>query len=104
MVDVFSPSHVELAARFGILMSASTDRVAIHEMSLEFLETGIGPSSLGVVIMRAGEKGSFVYLAAHPARWLPVDPTGAGNVYEAACYGTIASTFLPEEIGIPALS
>lgn len=130
LVDVFSPNHLELAAFFGKSLSASQDKHVIEQLVLRFIDSGVGRDGRGTVIVRAGEHGCVIGSRDLPPRWLPpfydstsgkqhvkvVDPTGAGNAFlgayavgyletgsvvEAACYGSVGSTFALEQVGMP---
>lgn len=129
-VDVLSPNHIELAAFFGIGLTyqGDVDRSIIERLALKCLASGIGIHKQGTVIVRAGREGCCVWSRQKEQFvWLPpfyhdspkvVDPTGAGNAFlggfaigiietgndvMAACYGTVASTFALEQIGLPTL-
>lgn len=133
-VDVFSPNHLELLAFFQDSKPAEGashfDPQALEACADAFLESGIGPSDKGTVVVRAGEYGclvsSFTIEGRH--RWLPafyadassvVDATGGGNTFlgaftyamaacnkspvDAATLANVAATFALEQIGTPTL-
>ncbi|OBT44093.1 hypothetical protein VE00_04503 [Pseudogymnoascus sp. WSF 3629] len=129
-VDILSPNHIELAAFFSIDLSNDEpfDRSIIEELAQKCLASGIGPEKQGTVVVRAGHEGCCVYSRKQKEFvWLPpfykdspkvIDPTGAGNAFLggfaiglretaddvlASCYGSIASTFALEQIGLPIL-
>lgn len=129
-VDVFSPNHRELAALFNIDFHSSErfDRAIIEGLANKCLARGIGSLCKGTIVIRAGREGCCVYSRKRKALfWLPsfyadstkvTDPTGAGNAFlggfavglvetgddvVAACYGTVASTFALEQVGLPDL-
>jgi sugar/nucleoside kinase (ribokinase family) len=130
IVDIFSPNHIELAALFGIDLSLGEqfDRSVVEGLAHRCLASGIGTSKQGTIVVRAGHEGCCVYSRKRKELiWLPpyylgspkiIDPTGAGNAFlggfaiglmetgddiVAACYGTVASTFALEQIGLPVL-
>ena len=95
LVDVFSPNHIELA-KFFEETPTIPDKCEIERLASHFLTSGIGPEGNGTVIIRAGEKGSFMKSRNLVSKWLPpfyvsgtgkdqarevVDPTGAGNAF-----------------------
>jgi len=129
VVDVFSPNHIELAALFNTDLGHNEqfDRAIIEDLAYKCLAHGIGSSRQGTIVVRAGSEGCCVYSRKRKVLvWLPsfyqdspkiVDPTGAGNAFlggfaiglleteddlMAACYGTVASSFTLEQIGLPA--
>lgn len=102
-VDVLSPNHVELAGIIGKYEESLFEKDLIEELALAFLQSGVGESAQGAVVVRAGEHGCLVQSNDQPARWLPayhhpfsaeettstvssmiVDPTGAGNTFLGA--------------------
>jgi len=90
-----------------------------------WLQSGID-AGFQVMVIRMAEKGSIIASAGHPAPVhvpaVPVtviDPTGAGNAYcggflagwvqshhlaQAGAYGSVAASFLLEQIGVPTVS
>lgn len=133
LVDVFSPNHLELANFLAESPSAALDKHSIEKMALKILDSGIGPDGRGVLIVRAGEHGCVVISRDLAPKWLPpfyqsepgkqhakvIDPTGTGNAFlgayavgylktgsvvEAACYGSVGSTFALEQVGMPSKS
>jgi sugar/nucleoside kinase (ribokinase family) len=128
-VDVFSPNHDELAALHGITQSTFDHRMT-EQLAQYFVDAGVGHDGLGIVVIRAGEHGCLVLGRGLGPIWLPpfyekegafinakvVDTTGAGNAFlggfaigllesgnpvVAAHYGTVASSFMVEQIGLP---
>ncbi|KAF3938050.1 hypothetical protein ABW19_dt0202102 [Dactylella cylindrospora] len=95
-----------------------------------FLRKGIGANGDGCLVLRAGEYGCMILTPSMETPvWLPafykggdkkiVDTTGAGNSFlggfaigltevgdyvEAAKYGTVASSFVVEQMGVPDLA
>jgi sugar/nucleoside kinase (ribokinase family) len=126
-VDVYSPNHIEFLATFHDGGSrAGFDRDAIAEHALQLLKSGVGEDGQGAVVVRCGEHGCLVASNSYPARWFPafyragssrvVDATGAGNAFlgafavifgissnldEAAIAGSVAASFLVEQVGLP---
>ena len=131
-VDVFSPNHIELQAFFGI--SAKPFNATIVEtLATAFLASGVGKSGDGIILVRAGEHGSLLNRYGTPPYWQQpyyrhdlgtahpriVDTTGTGNAFlggfavgldetndhlEAMRYGTVAASFMIEQIGLPTLT
>jgi ribokinase len=107
-VDVFLPSQQELESLLG--------SVDPWEAAGRFSDAGPG-----VVVVKAGSRGSFVYDRRSERRWtIPayptrvVDVTGAGDAYcggfmvgyaeaadpaLAACFGTVSASFVLEGFG-----
>lgn len=129
-VDILSPNHIELAAFYGVDISNGgvLDRSVVEGLAQKCLMSGIGPEKQGTVVVRAGYDGCCVYSRKQKGFvWLPpfykdspkvIDPTGAGNAFLggfaiglketaddvlASCYGSVASTFALEQIGLPIL-
>ena len=92
----------------------------------DFLDSGIGQSGGGCLVIRAAEHGCLVASRLEGLHWAPafyasnapevIDPTGAGNAFlggfsyalqmsigigEAAAYGNVAASFALEQIGLP---
>jgi len=128
MVDVFSPNHLELLALFGI-SSMAFDRLIIESLAVAFLKSGVGANRKGAVLVRAGENGCLTISEDSGPYWqLPyyesdhskiVDTTGAGNAFlggfavgycntgdflEASQYGSVAASFMLEQVSLPRLS
>lgn len=129
LVDVFSPNHLELLAFFGRRNESALGLSEIEILAQRFVERGIGPEGKGCAVVRAGENGCLVKSYMVSSKWLPpfytsgtsasakvVDPTGAGNAFlgayavgflktgnvvEAACYGSVGSSFALGQVGIP---
>ena len=102
-------------------------------LAKQFLDSGVGPSGDGVVIIRAGEHGCLVKSRSIRSTWIPpfyngalshdlktkiVDTTGAGNAFlgrfaigilesrsilEGAYYGCVSASFAVEQVGCPVL-
>jgi len=70
-VDVLSPNHVELAGIVGKYEESLFEKDLIEELALAFLQSGVGESAQGAVVVRAGEHGCLVQSNDQPARWLP---------------------------------
>ena len=128
-VDIISPNHEELGALFAFTHPVSgVDKAAVERQSNRLLARGIGPTSDGAVVVRAGKEGCFV-ACLNKRKWLPayhqdaskvVDPTGGGNgflgglavrmvrscgdVVEAAKWGSVAASFCIEQVGVPTLA
>jgi sugar/nucleoside kinase (ribokinase family) len=126
-VDVYSPNHTEFLSTFdGGVSRTGFDRDAISEHAIHLVETGIGQDGSGAVVVRCGEHGCLVASKSYPPRWFPpfhstgssrvVDATGAGNAFlgafavtfaissnldEAAIAGSVAASFLTEQVGLP---
>ena len=130
LVDIFSPNHIELASFFDVELrkDGPLERSIIEGLARKCLESAIGTRKQGTVIVTAGHEGCSVYSRQREEFvWLPplhedspkvVDPTGAGNAFLggfaiglretandvlASCYGTVASSFALEQIGLPVL-
>lgn len=128
-VGVFSPNHEELASFFCEPSAASFDRSIVERQARTFIDSGIGSSDDGCMLVRAANHGCLILSRQHEVVWLPsyydsdshmvVDPTGAGNAFlgafviglqetgscvEAAKYGQVAASFVIEQIGLPALT
>jgi len=122
-VDVFSPNHLEFTALFDTT-TAQFDKAELERRALDFAKS----IKTGIMVVRCGEHGSLTISPNNPPLWLPpfyaqgakqvVDPTGAGNAFlggftagwtktqdprEASMYGSIASSFAVEQIGLPKL-
>lgn len=109
--DIFSPNRVEAQSLVG--------RAAPEELARRLADAGAR-----IVTLRLGAEGSLVYDGArhHHVPAIPVavvDPTGAGNAYcggflagyvqtgdalTAARWGTVAASFLVEQIGLPPIN
>lgn len=110
-------------------MPLPPSKILIEEAARRLLAFGVGPSGQGSVIVRSGALGAFV-LTQQGGRWIDafwmvddadkvVDVTGAGNsflgglaaglaftedMYEAAMYGAVSSSFVIQQYGLPVLS
>jgi sugar/nucleoside kinase (ribokinase family) len=123
-VDVFSPNHLEFLALFDDANTSSFDKTGMEKRALFFANR----AKAEVVIIRCAEKGCLTISGGDKPLWLPphylygakevVDPTGAGNAFlggftagwiktgdakEASVYGSVASSFAIEQIGLPKL-
>jgi sugar/nucleoside kinase (ribokinase family) len=111
------------------LFEAATTATAFDKAELEKRAVDFAKSTrTGIMVVRCGEFGSLTISPANRPFWLPsfhaqgakevVDPTGAGNAFlggftagwmktqdakEASMYGSIASSFAIEQIGLPIL-
>jgi sugar/nucleoside kinase (ribokinase family) len=126
-VDVFSPNHVEFLSLFG-LPEDGFDKILLEKNASQFLKAGVGPKDEGAVVIRAAQHGCLIMSRSVAPIWLPayyqpgsekiVDTTGAGNAFlggfvvghsetgdivEAAQYGSVAASFLVEQVGPPTL-
>jgi sugar/nucleoside kinase (ribokinase family) len=109
------------------------DYRSVEALCGQWLKNGIGPGDRGGIVIRAGKDGCLVARRG-VQRWLPayhqsankvVDPTGGGNGFlgglamglvrsdesagvdsleEAAARGSVAASFVIEQIGMPVLS
>lgn len=134
-VDIISPNHDELAALFASTpyatpppKSSDFNRAAVEMQTSQFLARGLGPTTSGAVVVRAGKEGCFV-ASLDKRKWLPayhqsgekvIDPTGGGNgflggfavglvrtkgeVVEAARWGSVAASLCIEQVGMPELT
>jgi sugar/nucleoside kinase (ribokinase family) len=129
-VDVYSPNHLELLASFasgaGDGPPAEFGRQRIEEQVRRILQSGIGRNADGAAVIRCGEHGCMVAARSYPIRWIPafhklsasriVDVTGAGNAFfgafavtlsitsgltEATVAGSVAASFVIEQVGLP---
>jgi sugar/nucleoside kinase (ribokinase family) len=121
-VDVFSPNHLEFLSLFG---ASDFNKHEIENRALVFAKK----ARAGIVLVRCAEEGCLTVTGNDAPVWLPpyyacgagevVDPTGAGNAFlgaftagwmetgdarEASVYGSVASSFAIEHIGLPKLS
>jgi sugar/nucleoside kinase (ribokinase family) len=126
LVDVFSPNHIEFTALFRNTSTTSFDANDLESYSQILLDSSIGKSGDGIVVVRAAEHGALSMSRTSRPTWLPsyyennapevIDPTGAGNtflggfvsgwqktgdVHESVCYGHVAASFALEQIGLP---
>lgn len=128
-VDVVSPNHLELTALLEDddavreSVSATFSRAVIEQYAGRFLEA---MANKGLVVIRCGEHGCLMFSRRSGAQWLPayhepfspkvVDTTGAGNAFlggftvglldtgdarEAGMYGSVAASFMTEQISVP---
>ncbi|OWZ77996.1 pfkB family carbohydrate kinase superfamily [Cryptococcus neoformans Tu401-1] len=132
-IEVFSPNHEELFSFYSIpTMSTSSislhpsvERLVTHILH----NVGIGANGQGIVVVRCGRLGACVGTKEGGLKWCPAyweggdvrkvkDVTGAGNSflggyvaglsltndpYEALLYGTVSSSFVVEQFGLPHL-
>ncbi|KAI0143699.1 carbohydrate/purine kinase [Xylariaceae sp. FL1272] len=130
LLNVFSPNHLELMAFFHDFASKEEapkfDSRTIEAYAAAFLDSSIGPTGNGTVVIRAGEHGCLVAsnTIGTPFRWLPpcaseaLDATGAGNTFlgaytfamasgkdplESAATANVAASFALQQIGFPQL-
>lgn len=126
-VDVFSPNHLELLALCG-WPEKDFNKELIEGLAGKFIVAGVGPTSEGIVVVRAAQHGCLVMSKEIPATWLPayyppghskvVETTGAGNSFlggfimglsetgnpvTAAKYGAVAASFVVEQLSLPSL-
>lgn len=127
LIDVFSPNHLEMSALFSQQPPKVFQPDQLEAYARTFLDSTVGPSGQGYVVIRAAEHGCLVACRSEEAfTWFPAfyapqstkvkDPTGAGNAFlggfaiglqqcnnplEAATYGTVAASFALEQIGLP---
>jgi sugar/nucleoside kinase (ribokinase family) len=129
MVDVFSPSHDELAALHNSF-SHDFQQDTFEQLARFHVDAGIGSDGHGIIVVRAGEHGSLVHSKGMAPTWVPafhepiesginpkvVDTTGAGNSFlggfavgllesgdpvVAVQYGSVAASYMVEQIGLP---
>lgn len=126
LVDVFSPSHLELIALVQRPTGSTFDRSTIEQCVKLLLDYGVGPTGKGYVLVRCGEHGCFIKSARTAGKWFPpyhtdprmvVDATGGassflggftigmqmtfGNPTEGVIRGTVAASFVIEQFGLP---
>ncbi|KAK5138571.1 hypothetical protein LTR08_000159 [Meristemomyces frigidus] len=133
-VGVISPNHEELGSLFSFTHPAdNVDKAAVEAQAQRLLSHHAPTNSKYrsgplAVVVRVGKEGCYV---ATPTlqHWLPayhtssakvIDPTGGGNAFlgglavglvrnagdvvEAARYGSIAASFAIEQVGVPVLA
>ncbi|KAJ6145733.1 hypothetical protein N7470_009628 [Penicillium chermesinum] len=110
VVDVVSPNHLELGFMFGQPGWAAESEQG-QQLVQKIMESGIGPTGDGCLVVRAGKDGSYAY-SRDQKIWLPayhqpdisgatavIDPTGAGNSFLGAlAQGVISVGREPFEI------
>jgi sugar/nucleoside kinase (ribokinase family) len=73
-VDVFSPSHMELAKLTGNeVHDGRVNREAVEKQAKRFVDAGIGnsgPEGRGVVVIRCGAGGCFFLKQSGDSGWL----------------------------------
>ncbi|KAI0080739.1 Ribokinase-like protein [Panus rudis PR-1116 ss-1] len=108
-------------------MKVSVSRASVEEAANRFLDIGVGSEGRGSIIIRSGALGAYIMTRGRGGRWVDpfwtaedasrvVDVTGAGNaflgglsagllaekdVYKAALYATVSSSFVIEQEGLP---
>ena len=130
-VDIISPNHLELVSLFEEESDSGRvfDRALIEDYANRFLHASLEGSQDGAkVVIRAGEHGCLALSKSDKGRWFApfyestspriVDPTGAGNSFlgalsmtlqrtsslsEAVIHGSVAASFVLEQIGLPVL-
>jgi sugar/nucleoside kinase (ribokinase family) len=131
-VDVVSPNHQELAALFeDTSISSNIDDSAMRTQCSKLIRKNLKNRDCAVVV-RCGERGCYVATsegtsmmpAYHRDASRVVDPTGAGNaflggfcigmletppngrsIFECgAVFGSVASSFAVEQVGLPRLT
>ncbi|CCM03402.1 uncharacterized protein FIBRA_05533 [Fibroporia radiculosa] len=129
-ISVLSPNAEEALSLLSI--PGPPTKTLVEEACGRLLQLGVGPQGEGVVVIRSGALGAFVASKGREGTWVPafwngdedlkhvVDVTGAGNgflggmaaglhitggdTYEATLYGTISSSFIIEQEGLPHLT
>ena len=131
-VDVFSPNHLELPSLFDISHNPFS-RAKLEDITTQYINSSISPAGEGITAIRAGVHGCLLMVRGQKALYIPpyyhargpvdaqkniLDTTGAGNAFlgglavgyfgmnswfEACYYGTVAASFMLEQIGIPTL-
>jgi len=126
-INILSPNAEEALGLLSMPLPPSKGR--IEEAARKFLELGVGVDGKGCVIIRSGSMGACVAMKDQPTRWVEafwtdqskiIDVTGAGNsflgglaagllledgdIYKAAFYGAVSSSFIIEQCGLPAMS
>ncbi|WVO18168.1 hypothetical protein L204_105871 [Cryptococcus depauperatus] len=132
-IQVLSPNHEELFSFYGISpmpISSPALRPTVESLINYLLHhVGIGPDGQGIIVIRCGRLGACLGTKSGGLVWCPAyfdgklskrvkDVTGAGNSflggfmaglsltndpYEALLYGTVSSSFVVEQFGIPFL-
>lgn len=128
LCDVFSPNHIELGQFFDQVVPLDFDRARIERQASRFVQDGLRSLDHGCVVVRCAQYGCLVVARHIPATWLPaysevcslkvVNSTGGGNAFlggfsigyqetgcfiEAAKYGSVAASFVIEQVGLPVL-
>lgn len=132
-VEVLSPNHEELLSFYGVALPDSCEETceAVEGVMRHLLNSvGVGAEGKGVVVVRCGAIGACVGTRAGGLAWTPAywatdsdrvrDVTGAGNAfiggfvaglklthgnpYAAVLYGTVSSSFVVEQLGLPAIT
>lgn len=95
-VDVVSPNDDELASYFGN-EAWDIDTAGDRKIAKEITTAGVGPDGSGLLVVRAGKKGSYAFsregvLELSAYRNINViDPTGAGNAFLGGLAQALAS-------------
>ncbi|ORX40849.1 Ribokinase-like protein [Kockovaella imperatae] len=132
-VHVLSPNHEELLSFYEQKYEISDPGLvpAIEHIMHHLLhDVGVGHDGHGILVVRCGRKGCCVGTVKRGLKWFPAywlgaqgsevrDVTGAGNAflggytaglsltndpYRAALYGTVAASFVVQQLGVPHLS
>jgi len=127
VVDYVSPNHEEMAGFYG---EKYVDRVLTEQRAVDWLPNRKEDGKLKAVVVRAGKDGCLVVNSRESltTRWIPayhqnsdkvIDPTGGGNAFlgglaiglvrgttveEAAIHGSVAASFIIEQVGVPKLT
>jgi len=126
VVDYVSPNHEEIAGFYGV---EYVDRALIEQRAVDWLTNSKEDSKLKAVVVRVGKDGCLVASRERmTTRWIPayhrnsdkvIDPTGGGNAFlgglaiglargttveEAAILGSVAASFVIEQVGVPKLT
>ncbi|KAI8065243.1 Ribokinase-like protein [Gongronella butleri] len=123
--DIISPNDEEAASFLGLAQGADTTKELVEEcvrrLARDFPHAAI--------VVRAGKKGAAVALDQGKVAWIPaywttpdriVDVTGCGNAFcggfmvgwleskgdpvVAAAYGSVAASYVAEQVGVPSLN
>lgn len=123
--DVFSPNHVELAQLGAVddLSEAHLTSDLLERLAARFLDAVAKPHL--IIVIRVAERGCFYMTKGQAPQWIPafhtngervVDTTGGGNAFlggfaaaymlrndvrQACISGTVAASFVIEQIGLP---
>ncbi|KAI8342621.1 Ribokinase-like protein [Chlamydoabsidia padenii] len=127
-VDIFTPNHEEAASILGLGDGQINDTVTLVEECVRRLRHDLPHAT---IVIRASKHGAAVWdPSLSKATWVPaywttpdhvVDVVGAGNAFcggfmvgwhrtqgkdpvKAAMYGSVASSFVVEQVGVPRLS
>lgn len=131
-VEILSPNHEELLSFYGVALPDTLEETcaAVEVAIRHLLAIGVGANGEGIVVVRCGAIGACVGTRAGGLVWTPAywandsdrvrDVTGAGNAfiggfvaglkitngnpYEAVLYATVSSSFVVEQLGLPAIT